>query len=667
MIQVKAGKRKVVASALTFCFFLQQSFCLQVVATNITGVEGVNGVFNIDPTATNGDIGFRKYNDFNLSQGDIANLIFHDSTSGKDISTFVNLVDNTINIRGIVNAVNAAGNIDGSGHAVFVSPNGMVVGASGVLNVGSLSILTPEQSSYEKYKSDLRNPTLIKDYESRLSTPGNGNVSINGNVLARDFIDINAANVNIGNNAILLAGVKDNTVLSSGAQAERLFNQLVNTDNVSNANNLANENGSIVIKSYGANGGTNVAGTMKNFGAGNIQITNSGSRGVNISGTTTNFNGNTLIENTNGGVSVSGNVENSGNAGSIKINNSGAEGVNISGELSNYNTAKTSGSIGEISIRNTGSKGIYVSGTVSNSSKGQEQQTNILNYNENSGIKISNTGKVVTDGDVNIINNGTDGINVNGIVNGNNINIDNQNSNVVLGYNTGKDYLNASNNVNISVVNGNLLNYGTTSNLIKAGNNLNIDVQNGSIGKEVGPCDGGICTGIGPDARDLTKSVNIAVDGKVSAESTKGSNNSLINLASIDKNMNVDRIKADGRVILLADSSVKGSKAYDIVNASTDSTKPNVEGAGISIISSGNIGSKDNALTFRQTQGVFGNVDSNLNYSSDAKYGVDMLAIKDINIKGLGSADGEKLDTIVCGLISREGSINAEFSGDTYI
>ena len=193
MIRVKAGKRKVVASALTFCFFLQQSFCLQVLATNISGVEGNNGIYNIDPTAINGDIGFRKYHDFELSAGDIANLIFHNATSGQDISTFVNLVDNQINIQGIVNSVNKSGEFT-NGNVVFVSPNGMLVGSSGVLNVGSLSVMTPDSQAYEKYKSDLSRPSLIHDYESRLSVPGTGTVQIDGKVLARNAIDINAAN-----------------------------------------------------------------------------------------------------------------------------------------------------------------------------------------------------------------------------------------------------------------------------------------------------------------------------------------------------------------------------------------------------------------------------------------------------------------------------------------
>ncbi len=76
MIKIKAEKRKAVASALTFCFFLQQSFCLQVLATQISGTTGNNGIYNITPTAMNGDIGFRKYKDFNLSEGDVANLIY---------------------------------------------------------------------------------------------------------------------------------------------------------------------------------------------------------------------------------------------------------------------------------------------------------------------------------------------------------------------------------------------------------------------------------------------------------------------------------------------------------------------------------------------------------------------------------------------------------------
>ncbi|MBQ3819333.1 hypothetical protein II810_02690, partial [bacterium] len=124
MIRTKSAKRKAIASALTFCFFLQQSFCLQVLATNISGAQydSTTGTYNVGPAARNGDIGFRKYANFDLSDGDILNMIFQNKTDGVDINTFVNMVDSQINIQGILNAVNAAGALKENGHVVLVSP-----------------------------------------------------------------------------------------------------------------------------------------------------------------------------------------------------------------------------------------------------------------------------------------------------------------------------------------------------------------------------------------------------------------------------------------------------------------------------------------------------------------------------------------------------------------
>ena len=64
-------------------------------ATDITGITGNNGIFNIDPSHVNGDVGYRQYDKFNLSQGDIANLIFKYGNS-RDIETFINLVNNGV-------------------------------------------------------------------------------------------------------------------------------------------------------------------------------------------------------------------------------------------------------------------------------------------------------------------------------------------------------------------------------------------------------------------------------------------------------------------------------------------------------------------------------------------------------------------------------------------
>ena len=131
--------------------------------------------------------------------------------------------------------------------------------------------------------------------------------------------------------------------------------------------------------------------------------------------------------------------------------------------------------------------------------------------------------------------------------------------------NTGAN-INSNADVNIRVTNGNLYNNGVARNHIVTTNNAHLDVltTNGQIGKEVTGCDGGKCTGIGRDARDLTKSINTSVDGNIKAISTKGTaGNSLVNMASLGKDMHVDHIAADGRVILLADgTATKSQKSY---------------------------------------------------------------------------------------------------------
>ena len=176
---MKSRKRqkRIIASMLTTLFVAQQSMLLSVVASEISGVNGNNGVYNINPSALiNGtDMGYRKYKDFTLDKGDIANLIY--KYGNTDVSTFINLVDNKININGIVNTMR-----DGNfynGKAIFVSPNGMVVGASGVLNVGSLGVYTPNDVVYTRYKE---NPQA--DLTSLQNSYGGKPVTINGKVFA---------------------------------------------------------------------------------------------------------------------------------------------------------------------------------------------------------------------------------------------------------------------------------------------------------------------------------------------------------------------------------------------------------------------------------------------------------------------------------------------------
>ena len=237
--------KRIVASALTALFIAQQSMLLSVVASDITGVTGNNGVYNINPSTAKGDIGFRHYENFNLSKGDIANLIY--KYGATDIETFVNMVDNQININGLVNTMR--NNNFYNGKAVFISPNGMVVGASGVLNVGSLGVYTPNSTDYNNFNKE--DPTIAGlNNLTKSDANGAAPVTINGKVISSGDVEIIGGKVDIGKNAGIIGGVNKSQMkaLTSDDQATALFNNLVNTNNLTNGSQfISDEAGQIRI------------------------------------------------------------------------------------------------------------------------------------------------------------------------------------------------------------------------------------------------------------------------------------------------------------------------------------------------------------------------------------------------------------------------------------
>ena len=90
------NKKQLIIAAIVATLSVSGAFA----ATDITGVTGNNGIFNITPDKLNGEVGYRKYDNFNLSAGDIANLIYKYGNS-RDINTFINLVQNGVKIDNI--------------------------------------------------------------------------------------------------------------------------------------------------------------------------------------------------------------------------------------------------------------------------------------------------------------------------------------------------------------------------------------------------------------------------------------------------------------------------------------------------------------------------------------------------------------------------------------
>ena len=402
----RKNQRRVIASLLTGVFMIQQTMTLTVVASEISGVtSGGHGTFNISPTNKVGNIGFRQYEKFNLDAGDIANLNY------ADIATFVNMVDNKININGIVNTMRN-GNFY-NGKAVFVSPNGMVVGASGVLNVGSLGVYTPSTASYNN---------LVKNQtEANLNSIANGvnnaEITINGKVFSAGDIDLKGSQVTVGKNAGMMAGVNNNKMaaITSSEQATALFNNLVNTDNLNTGNQFAStQDGQIVIRSTS---GTDIQGTVKNFATGansqtKIMNINNATNGIKVSGEISNANGTLQLNNNEGDMNISGTLRNNG---TTRI-------FNTIGQADGNNSQLTiSGNIdtqGTLDITNTGLRGTDISGTVnhigtSNVTNGYAQNA----VNNTAGLDISGTFNTTGDATFTNYSSGIDGMTISGDIN----------------------------------------------------------------------------------------------------------------------------------------------------------------------------------------------------------------------------------------------------------
>ncbi len=261
--------KKLVAFVLTSLFFMQQTMILPAIAeSNISGVaNGQSGSFDIHPDIANGDFGFKHYGNFELGKGDVANLIFALKNGDISVDKFVNLVDNRIIINGVLNGILKNGDI--GGHAIFVSPNGMAVGASGVINVGSLTAIAPTQQAYTKYMVDSAIGSALPEgytHENNLAvlkaSDMGSDITVNGKIIARGDVNLVAQTVNIGNTADnkagILAGVdnaaetnagqKVNERLATTEAAGKLFDALVNNKVQSGTGFTKDANGNIVIQ-----------------------------------------------------------------------------------------------------------------------------------------------------------------------------------------------------------------------------------------------------------------------------------------------------------------------------------------------------------------------------------------------------------------------------------
>ncbi len=418
------NKKQLIIAAIAATLSVSGAFA----ATDITGVNGNNGVFNITPDKLNGEVGYRKYDNFNLSAGDIANLIYKYGNS-RDINTFINLVQNGVKIDGILNTMR-----DGNfynGQAVFITPGGMTVGASGVLNVGSLSVITPTNDAYNSLKGEYasNNFANINNISSLLNKSSNvGNISIDGKILAREGVQLRGGQINVGANGAIVNGITSTQAFTDRAtaatRAEALFNNLVNTNGIKTASAFTKNGSNIQIKSSTGvdiagkviNGAADASGITSAQGNSGVFITNSGSNGTKISGlvqSTHELN----VFNKAGDMTINGTLKNEG--ANLNVSNKGGN-VAIGGTLSSDRdiAVTNNSSTGSLAFSGTakgananfvneGAGGMNVTGAVSG--------TKARFINRGGKLVIANTADKVAADRVDVVNYGNGGASIGGI------------------------------------------------------------------------------------------------------------------------------------------------------------------------------------------------------------------------------------------------------------
>ena len=236
-------------------------------------VSAESGVYNIYAQKLHGDIAINEFAKFQLDANDIANLYFHKQGETINAGNLLNFVNTRIDINGTVNAIRN-GTI--GGNLFFLSPEGMAVGKSGVINTGALYVMAPAttslpgESNYGSLKGVFDKGAATEDHLNAIKNGSpliplnpSGTISVLGKINAADDVKLYAAQIAVGRNltgqaidGTAAGGVEKAAAIETGVTD---FASLVNlTDDQKTAAGLGNlqatqtGNGDIVLAAKAA-------------------------------------------------------------------------------------------------------------------------------------------------------------------------------------------------------------------------------------------------------------------------------------------------------------------------------------------------------------------------------------------------------------------------------
>ncbi|MGM9561983.1 MAG: leukotoxin LktA family filamentous adhesin, partial [Phascolarctobacterium sp.] len=198
-----ATSMKLLRSVLAVGFAMTPWLGSEAFAAGIERIDGINLPDGLSKTYLQGDkdtvahiyaeqandtVGLNRFKTFDVGANQIANLYFHTSANAPAFNTLVNTVQEQINISGTVNALR---NNKIGGNLYFLSPKGMVVGSKGVINAGSLTVMTSTQG----FNDDLTAANAAEKLAGTIPMDNDGSITIHGQINAMTGIDLRAAHI----------------------------------------------------------------------------------------------------------------------------------------------------------------------------------------------------------------------------------------------------------------------------------------------------------------------------------------------------------------------------------------------------------------------------------------------------------------------------------------
>ena len=186
----------------------------KITAANGKDYTANNNVFEIYAQKYNGkNNAVNQFKNFQLDANKIANMYFHMEKDTREAQNLLNFVDTRIDINGTLNAIR---NKQIGGNLFFLSPEGMVVGKSGVINTGSLYVMAPsltqdlkdpDQRSYEILEGNFDTGNYgdtelenIKNGTANIRINASGTISVLGKINAANDVKLYAGKVAVGKN-----------------------------------------------------------------------------------------------------------------------------------------------------------------------------------------------------------------------------------------------------------------------------------------------------------------------------------------------------------------------------------------------------------------------------------------------------------------------------------